>query len=313
MARMTTVASARPLALDPDRLLPVEPGTREIARRLLRRRRRPADHLAARSRPARLAGGRHRLQRPDEPAHLAGPLRLPAAARAGRPARRPRRRWSPADGGPAPAARGASSPSTGSPSAARRAGSGWTACSPTSSGSPSGWRRRAPTRSSTASPRPSPRRTSAPGHSWTVSASRSSRRRTTPSTTCATTAPCATTRASPRASSRRSAPTATSSRAAPDFADLMTDLARASAIDTGQLRRLPRRAGGATPVLQGQRRGLERPQPRRRRHAQPRRGGGRADLRRCPARRREPERRPPPSAVTCSSRWRACRPRTDSS
>lgn len=34
MACMTTVAPSRPLALDPDRLLPVEPGTREIARRL---------------------------------------------------------------------------------------------------------------------------------------------------------------------------------------------------------------------------------------------------------------------------------------
>ncbi|HET8989274.1 MAG TPA: glucuronate isomerase, partial [Humibacillus sp.] len=31
---MTTVAPAKPLALDPDRLLPVEPGTRAIARRL---------------------------------------------------------------------------------------------------------------------------------------------------------------------------------------------------------------------------------------------------------------------------------------
>ncbi|GAA3702892.1 glucuronate isomerase [Terrabacter ginsenosidimutans] len=31
---MTTLTDARPLALDPDRLLPVEPGTREIARRL---------------------------------------------------------------------------------------------------------------------------------------------------------------------------------------------------------------------------------------------------------------------------------------
>ncbi len=34
MACMTTVAPARPLALDPDRLLPVDPATREIARRL---------------------------------------------------------------------------------------------------------------------------------------------------------------------------------------------------------------------------------------------------------------------------------------
>jgi glucuronate isomerase len=34
MGAMTTLATARPLALDPDRLLPVEPGTREIARRL---------------------------------------------------------------------------------------------------------------------------------------------------------------------------------------------------------------------------------------------------------------------------------------
>jgi glucuronate isomerase len=34
MAHMTTLATARPLALDPDRLLPVEPRTRDIARRL---------------------------------------------------------------------------------------------------------------------------------------------------------------------------------------------------------------------------------------------------------------------------------------
>ena len=34
MTGMTTLAAARPLALDPDRLLPVEPRTREIARRL---------------------------------------------------------------------------------------------------------------------------------------------------------------------------------------------------------------------------------------------------------------------------------------
>ena len=34
MGGMTTLAAARPLALDPDRLLPVDPGTREIARRL---------------------------------------------------------------------------------------------------------------------------------------------------------------------------------------------------------------------------------------------------------------------------------------
>jgi glucuronate isomerase len=34
MADMTTLATTRPLALDPDRLLPVEPRTREIARRL---------------------------------------------------------------------------------------------------------------------------------------------------------------------------------------------------------------------------------------------------------------------------------------
>lgn len=34
MVGMTTLAAARPLALDPDRLLPVDPGTREIARRL---------------------------------------------------------------------------------------------------------------------------------------------------------------------------------------------------------------------------------------------------------------------------------------
>jgi glucuronate isomerase len=34
MTGMTTLATARPLALDPDRLLPVEPRTREIARRL---------------------------------------------------------------------------------------------------------------------------------------------------------------------------------------------------------------------------------------------------------------------------------------
>jgi glucuronate isomerase len=34
MGGMTTLAPAGPLALDPDRLLPADPGTREIARRL---------------------------------------------------------------------------------------------------------------------------------------------------------------------------------------------------------------------------------------------------------------------------------------
>jgi hypothetical protein len=50
MGGMTTLAPAGPLALDPDRLLPADPGTRGIARRPCAGVGEQVRHLEARSR-----------------------------------------------------------------------------------------------------------------------------------------------------------------------------------------------------------------------------------------------------------------------
>jgi glucuronate isomerase len=50
MGGMTTLAPAGPLALDPDRLLPVGSGTREVARRLYAAVAEQVGDLGARSR-----------------------------------------------------------------------------------------------------------------------------------------------------------------------------------------------------------------------------------------------------------------------
>ena len=69
------------LHLHPDRLLPADPTTRGDRPPAVRRGPRPADHLPARPRAARVDRRRRPVRRPDVPADLPGPLRHAAAAR----------------------------------------------------------------------------------------------------------------------------------------------------------------------------------------------------------------------------------------
>ena len=67
-ARPELVTMAGMTHLDPDRLLPADPGTRAIARRLYAETAAAADHLPARARATAVAGRRHPLHRPHVPA-----------------------------------------------------------------------------------------------------------------------------------------------------------------------------------------------------------------------------------------------------
>ena len=311
MGRMTTLAATRHLALDPDRLLPVEPRHPRDRSPALRSRGAAADRLAPRSRAPQVAGRRRALLGPDEPARRPRPLRLPPAPRAGRAARGPRRRW--------PAAHRRRLPTRLAP--ARRALAGLPRdAQPLLDGQRARRRlrrhRATRARERRRDLRPHRRGHRRPGlpaarahgplrHRGPRDDGRPGGRPPRP--------PDPARRPRLRPARRPDVPPGPLPRAGPRRLPRPHDRPGPGQLDRHrQLRRLPRRAGGPPPLLQGQRCRVERPQPRRRRHPQPRREGGRPHLRRGAARRRVSRARPRPSAGTCSSRWRAWRPRTAS-
>ena len=109
---------------------------------------------------------------------------------------------------------------------------------------------------------------------------------------------------------RPSAPTATWSRAAPTGRELVDALGARGRHRHRRLQGLHRRAGGPAPVLRRARRRLRRPQPRRRRHRPAGPGRRRADLRGGPCGHGDAGARPPRCAATCCWRWRGCRSTT---
>ena len=173
------------LQLHPDRLLPADPTTRGIARRLYAAVRdlpiiSPHGHV-----PPEWLADDIAVRRPDLAADLPRPLRLPAAARPRR------RRWTslgvggaPLDAGRGPRGLAGALRALGRLPRARRAGSGWRASSPTSSAStvrPSRGDRRRDLRPDRRHACADP--TSGRARCWSASASRCSRPPTTRATT----------------------------------------------------------------------------------------------------------------------------------
>ncbi len=302
---------AAALHLHPDRLLPGRPDDPRDRPPALRAGAGPADHLPARPRAAGVDRRRRPVRRPDVPADLPGPLRHAAAARARGAAGSTRRRRHPARRRTAPGRPGG------------RCATHWVAFRGTPSRfwleSELGEIFGVTVRPSAATAdaiydqiaeilqRPDFRPAGAAAalrHRGAGHHRRPLRRPGPP-------------RRDPRRRRRcatRVLPTFRPDRylepAAPGLAGARRRAGRRRGHRHRRLQGLHRRAGGAAPLLHRARRGLGRPQPRRRRHRAARPGRRRADLHRRPRRHARRRRRPPRCAGTCCWRWRGCRSRT---